>query len=70
MFHEPPGRVTPKQLEIIRRNMSTVFRSLSRSMAAREEAAKSLFLGAGLEEMPFRRKTTESFRGESVMTSS
>lgn len=68
MFHEPVGRATPQQMETIRKNMTTVFRSLSRSPVAIDDVRKSAGLGAGLEEMPFRRSVVEDSRSENVAT--
>jgi hypothetical protein len=68
MFHEPVGVVDRQQMEIIRKNMMTVFRSLSKSSSAIEDVRRSAGLGAGLEEMPFRRPIVEDRRSENVAT--
>lgn len=68
MFHEPVGKVAPDQLGAIRRNMITVFRSLSTSLLAQEGVRKAMGLGTGLEEMPFRRTISEDSRSENVVT--
>lgn len=67
MFHEPVGAVSPSQLGVMRRNMLTVFRSLSTSQLALESVKKAMELGAGLEEMPFRRTISEDSRSENVV---
>lgn len=67
MFHEPVGRIDTEQMEVIRKNMITVFRSLSRSPLALEGVKKAMGLGAGLEEMPFRRTVAEDSRSENVV---
>lgn len=66
MFHEPVGLVSKEQMEVIRKNMTTVFRSLSRSQQAQDDVKKYAGLGAGLEEMPFRRQVAEDSRSENV----
>lgn len=67
MFHEPVGKITPEELGAVRRNMITVFRSLSTSMLALDGTRKAMGLGAGLEEMPFRRTIAEDSRSENVV---
>lgn len=67
MFHEPVGAVSSNQLGIMRRNMLTVFRSLSTSQLALDSVQKAMELGAGLEEMPFRRTISEDSRSENVV---
>lgn len=66
MFHEPVGVVSPDQLGVMRRNMLTVFRSLSTSGLALDSVKRSMELGSGLEEMPFRRTVSEDSRSENV----
>ncbi|KAA8913534.1 hypothetical protein FN846DRAFT_897178 [Sphaerosporella brunnea] len=57
-IHEPLGSVTdPTDILTVRRNMLTVFRSLSLSSAAkaRSNNESSVALGSGLDDLPFRR---------------
>lgn len=67
MFHEPVGVVSPDQLGVMRKNMLTVFRSLSTSKVALDSVKKAMGLGSGLEEMPFRRTISEDSRSENVI---
>ncbi|RPA97624.1 hypothetical protein L873DRAFT_1809392 [Choiromyces venosus 120613-1] len=65
-LHEAPGRdVGDQELAIIRRNLVTVFRSLSRSSTAMEKVANSVQMG-GMDELPFRRNSAEGGGSENV----
>jgi hypothetical protein len=65
-LHEPTGKVSVDQMKLIRKNMFTVFRSLSQSPKAQDEAKNSYDLNSGLEEMPFRRIHTKGDKREDV----
>ncbi|KAG0125648.1 hypothetical protein HOY82DRAFT_630512 [Tuber indicum] len=63
---EAPGRdVGDPELAIIRRNLVTVFRSLSRSSTAMGKVANSVQTG-GMDELPFRRNFAEGGGSENV----
>ena len=65
-LHEALGRdVSDQELAIIRRNLVTVFRSLSRSRTAMEKVANSVQTG-GMDELPFRRNFAEGGGSENV----
>ncbi|PWW74245.1 hypothetical protein C7212DRAFT_358955 [Tuber magnatum] len=65
-LHEAPGKeVGDRELAIIRRNLVTVFRSLSRSSAAMGQVANSVQTG-GMDELPFRRNFAEGGGSENV----
>ncbi|CUS12431.1 unnamed protein product [Tuber aestivum] len=65
-LHEAPGKdVGEKELAIIRRNLVTVFRSLSRSRAAMGKVASSVQTG-GMDELPFRRNFAEGGGSENA----
>jgi len=67
-LHEAPGRdVGDRELAIIRKNLVTVFRSLSRSTAAMEKVTNSVQMG-GMDELPFRRNFAEGGGSENVST--
>lgn len=68
MIHESPATAIKEELAIIRRNLITVFKSLSRSSTAMKDRAKSAETG-GMEELPFRRSAGGG-GSENVMVSS